>query len=142
MGTILIVAEIQGGKIREASFELITLAASIGGDVKSLVIGSGVGELASDFASKGGGETFVADDGGLADYSVDAYNKTIRAAIEASGASLVLLSNTPQGWDVAPRLAACTPRAGARRLRSRFIPVWMRTPTWDSECPVTAAISR
>jgi len=106
MGTILIVAEIQNGKIRESSFELITLANNIGGDVKSVVIGSGVGDLATDFAGKGGGETYVADDAGLADYSVDAYNKAIRAAVEASGASLVLLSNTPQGWDVAPRLAA------------------------------------
>ena len=106
MGTTLIVAEIQKGAIREASFELVTIANGLGGDVKSVVIGSGVGDLASDFASKGGGETYVIDDAALADYSVDAYNKAIRAAIEASGADLVLLSNTPQGWDVAPRLAA------------------------------------
>ena len=105
MGTILIVAEIQGGKIREASRELVTVANGLGGDVKSVVIGSGVGDLANEFASNGGGETYVADDAALADYSVDAYNKAIRAAAEASGADLVLLSNTPQGWDVAPRLA-------------------------------------
>jgi len=106
MGTTLIVAEIQNGKIREASYELITLANGVGGDVKSLVIGSGVGDAASEFASKGGGETYVADDASLADYSVDAYNAAIRAAVDASGADLVLLSNTPQGWDVAPRVAA------------------------------------
>jgi electron transfer flavoprotein alpha subunit len=106
MGTILIVAEIQNAKIREASYELITLATGVGGDIKSVVIGSGVGDVASDFASKGGGETYVIDDAALANYSVDAYCKAIRAAIEASGADLVLLSNTPQGWDVAPRIAA------------------------------------
>jgi electron transfer flavoprotein alpha subunit len=106
MGTTLIVAEIQKGKIREASFELITAASALGGDVKSVVIGSGVGDLASDFASKGGGETYVVDDAAVANYSVDAFNKAIRAAIDASGADLVLLSNTPLGWDVAPRLAA------------------------------------
>ena len=48
MGTILIVAEIQNGKIRESSFELVTLANNIGGDIKSVVIGSGVSELATD----------------------------------------------------------------------------------------------
>lgn len=106
MGTILIVTEIQGGKIREASQELVAIASGLGGDVKSVVIGSGVGDLASEFASKGGGETYVADDAALANYSVDAYNKVIRAAAEASGADLILVSNTPQGWDVAPRLAA------------------------------------
>mgnify|MGYP000383234115 CR=1 FL=1 len=63
MGTILIVAEIQNAKIREASYELITLATGVGGDIKSVVIGSGVGDVASDFASKGGGETYVIDGG-------------------------------------------------------------------------------
>jgi electron transfer flavoprotein alpha subunit len=106
MGSILIVAEIQNDKIRDSSYELITLANNIGGDVKSVVIGSGVGDLASEFASKGGGETYVADDAALANYSVDAYNKAIRAAVDKSGADLVLFSNTPQGWDVAPRIAA------------------------------------
>lgn len=106
MGTILIVAEIQKDKIREASYELITVANGVGGDIKSVVIGSGVGDLASDFASKGGGETYVVDDAALANYTVDSYSRAIRAAIDASGADLVLLSNTPQGWDVAPRIAA------------------------------------
>ena len=106
MGNILIVAEIQNGQIRECSHELITLAQGLGGTIKSLVIGSGVGDLASDFASKGAGETFVADDAALADYNVDAWNKVIRAAVEAADADVVLLSNTPSGWDVAPRIAA------------------------------------
>ena len=43
----------------------------LGGDVKSLVIGSGVGDLANEFASKGGGETLVVDSGDLANYNVD-----------------------------------------------------------------------
>jgi len=106
MGTILIVAEVANGKIREASLELITLAGKIGGDVKSVVIGSGVGDAASAFAGKGGGETFVVDGPAFANYNVDLWNAAIRAAVDASGADLVLLSNTPQGWDVAPRIAA------------------------------------
>ena len=70
MSSILVVTEIQGGKVREASFELVTLARKLaeasGREVKSLVIGNGVADTASDFAAKGGGETFVADDAGLA----------------------------------------------------------------------------
>jgi len=110
MGNILVVAEIQNGKIREASFELVTLARKLaeasGRGVKSLVIGSGVAELAKAFAAKGGGETLVADDAALANYTVDAWSKTIRAAAEAADADIVLISNTPSGWDVAPRIAA------------------------------------
>jgi electron transfer flavoprotein alpha subunit len=110
MGNILVVSEIQKGKIREASFELLTLAHAVAGQsnrgVKSLVIGSGVGDLASDFAGKGGGETFVVDDDAAANYSVDVWNKAVRAAVEAADADIVLFSNTPTGWDVAPRIAA------------------------------------
>jgi electron transfer flavoprotein alpha subunit len=110
MGNILVVTEIQKGKIREASFELLSLAHDVAGQtsrgVKSLVIGSGVGDLASDFAGKGGGETFVVDDAAAANYSVDVWNKSVRAAVEAADADVVLFSNTPSGWDVAPRVAA------------------------------------
>jgi electron transfer flavoprotein alpha subunit len=110
MANILIVTELQGGKLREASYELITLARAVaessGGETKSLVLGSGVAEVANEFASKGGGETFVVDNEVLADYNVDAWSKSIRAAVDAAGADLILISNTPSGWDVAPRIAA------------------------------------
>lgn len=110
MGSILIVAEIQDGAIREATYELVTMARGIaessGHEVKSLVIGSGVGDLASELASKGGGETLVVDDASAANYSVDTWTAAIRAAVDASGADLVMISNTPTGWDVAPRIAA------------------------------------
>jgi electron transfer flavoprotein alpha subunit len=110
MGSILIVAETQGGAIREATYELVTMARGVadasGRDVKSVLIGSGVGELAAGLASKGGGETLVVDDPAAANYSVDVWTAAIRAAVGASGADLVMISNTPLGWDVAPRIAA------------------------------------
>jgi electron transfer flavoprotein alpha subunit len=106
MSNVLVVTEIQNGQIRESSYELLALAQNLGGTIKSLVIGNGIGEMANEFAAKGGGETFVADDAAFANYNVDAWNKAIRAAVEASGADVILLSNTPSGWDVAPRIAA------------------------------------
>ena len=111
MGNILIVAETTAdGKIREASYELVSFANKVAGEsgrtVHSVVIGSGVADVANEFASKGGGQTHVADDPALANYSVDAWNQVIRAAAEATDADLILISNTPQGWDVGPRLAA------------------------------------
>ena len=110
MGTILVVAEIQKGSIREASYELVAMARGLaesgGHDVNGLVIGSGVGDLASEFAGKGAGKTLVVDDAAAANYNVDIWTSAIKAAAEASGADLVLISNTPSGWDVAPRIAA------------------------------------
>jgi len=110
MGTILVVAEIQGGKIREASYELASIAQKLAAagshQVKSLVAGKGVAALAEDFAKKGGGDVYAVENDALANYCVDSAARAIRAAVDASGAELVLLSNTPSGWDVAPRIAA------------------------------------
>jgi len=110
MGSILIVAEIQGGKIRESSFELAAyaqrIAAATGREVASVVLGKDIANLADDFAKKGGGKVFVADDELLANYCVESANAAVRAAIEASGADVILFANTPNGWDVAPRIAA------------------------------------
>ncbi|MAI80028.1 MAG: electron transfer flavoprotein subunit alpha [Deltaproteobacteria bacterium] len=111
MGHILIVAELNDqGAIREASYELVSVARKLaeetGREARGLVIGSGVADVAAEFASKGAGETLFADDAALANYNSDGFNQAIRAAVEATGADLILISNTPSGWDVAPRLAA------------------------------------
>jgi electron transfer flavoprotein alpha subunit len=110
MGSILIVTEIQNGKIRESSFEVAAfaqdVAAASGRDVKSLVMGNGVSGLAEEFAKKGGGTVYLAEHDALANYSAEAAGAAIKAAIEKSGADLILMSHTPTGWDVAPRIAA------------------------------------
>ena len=85
MGNILIVAELTNdGTIRDASYELVALARKLAEDsgrgTRGLVIGNDIGDTAAEFASRGAGETLDAD--------------------------LVLISNTPTGWDVAPRVAA------------------------------------
>ncbi|MDH5265859.1 MAG: electron transfer flavoprotein subunit alpha/FixB family protein [Myxococcales bacterium] len=110
MGSVLIVAEIQNGRIREASYELASVAQRVGSasgrSVHSLVAGSGVESLAAEFAKRGGGTVHTADHELLANYNAEAHATAIKAAVEASGADLILLSNTPSGWDVAPRIAA------------------------------------
>ena len=73
MGSILIVAEIQRGKVREASLELASFAARLaeasGREVGSVVLGHGVGAAAGEFSKKGGGSVLVADQEALAHYS-------------------------------------------------------------------------
>jgi len=110
MPSILIVTEIQNGKIREASYELASLAQKIAGasgrEVKSLVMGKGVDPQAEEFSKKGGGKVYAADHDLLENNNVEARAIAIRAAIEAAAPNLILFSNTPTGWDVAPRVAA------------------------------------
>ena len=66
-------------------------------EFKPIVIGSGVGDLAGEFASKGAAKTYVVDDAAAENYNVDVWSKAIKAAAEASGADLILISNTPTG---------------------------------------------
>ena len=110
MGSILVVAEIQKGKIREASYELVSFARKIGAatgrEVKSLVMGQGAQAHAEEMAKKGGGEVYLADDAALANYNLDAAFAAVKAAVAAASADVVLLSNTPTGWDLAPRVGA------------------------------------
>jgi len=106
MAKTLIVAEIQKCQLREATLELVGMARKLGGDVASLVIGSGVGGIAEDLSTKGGGKVLVADDPSLANYNVDGWTRAIRKAVDAEKPELVLISNTPIGWDVAGRIAA------------------------------------
>jgi electron transfer flavoprotein alpha subunit len=82
------------------------LAPALGADVKSLILGHGVTAQAEELSKKGGGEVLLADHELLASYGVDAYNRVVRAAIAKLAPDVVLLSNTPSGWDLAPRLAA------------------------------------
>jgi len=110
MGSILIVTEIQGGQIREASYELAAFANEVAGatarDVHSLVVGKGVEALADEFSKKGGGTVHLVEGDVFANHNAEAETAAIKAAIEAASAELVLISNTPSGWDVAPRVAA------------------------------------
>ncbi len=106
MGTILLVAEIQKGKIREATYEMVAFARNSGHDVKSLVMGQGADALAEELSKKGGGEVYLADHELLANYSLDAAHKAVEAAVAAASPQIVLFSNTPTGWDLAPRVAA------------------------------------
>jgi electron transfer flavoprotein alpha subunit len=110
MGSVLIVAEIQGGRVREASYELANVAQQVasasGRQVASLLMGSDIASQAAELAAKGGGTVYLADHAQLANHNAQAETLAIQAAAQACGADLVLLSNTPSGWDVAPRVAA------------------------------------
>jgi electron transfer flavoprotein alpha subunit len=106
MAKTLIVAEIQNGALREATLELVSIARGLGGDVVSLVIGSGIGGAADELAKRGGGRVLKVDGPAFARYTLDAYAAAAKAAIQAESPNLVLISNTPSGWDFAPKLAA------------------------------------
>ena len=106
MPKTLIVGEIQKGELREATLELVAFARKLGGDVVSLVMGSDAANRAEGLAKGGGGKVLAAAHAGLDSYSATGWAQAIRVAVEAESPELILISNTPCGWDVAPKLAA------------------------------------
>jgi electron transfer flavoprotein alpha subunit len=74
--------------------------------VKSVVMGQGIAGPAEQLSKKGGGTVYAVDQPAFENYSAETASAAIRAAVTAGGADVVLISNTPSGWDVAPAIAA------------------------------------
>jgi electron transfer flavoprotein alpha subunit len=104
--------------INRASVELAGIAHEIakqmggaGGEVHGLTVGQGVaGAGAAAGASIGAKKVFVVDADELEQYRPLPHRDAVCAAMEASGAAIVLMPTTASTRDFAPRIAA---RAGA-----------------------------
>jgi electron transfer flavoprotein alpha subunit len=105
--TVLVVVETSEGSAREQSFELLSAAQSLNpGQVHAVLIGFNARSAADVLASHGADIVHVVNDAALNRYSTAGYEASIEAAIEASGASIVLIAGTTSGRDLAPYLAA------------------------------------
>ncbi len=110
MSNVLVFIEQRDGKVRKSSLEALTLgrtlAAKGGGSVAAVVAGSGIAGLAPELAAYGAAKVFLADRPELALYSCEGYTAALDAAATAFAPSVVLVSATSMGKDVAPRFAA------------------------------------
>lgn len=108
--SILLVTEQQGGKWHRMSFEALAAAqaaaAGIDSPLVAAVVGSGVGQLAAELASKRVSEVVAIDSPELAQYSPDGFASALRQAVEQVKPGLVLFPHTYQVRDLAPKLAA------------------------------------
>jgi len=109
MSNVLVVAEIQEGQVAKATLTSVTFArqaaARSGGQVHALVMGSGVGDAATELA-KYVSTVHAADDAALANPMSEAYAQVVKAAVEASGSTVVCMAATAHGKDLMPRAAA------------------------------------
>jgi electron transfer flavoprotein alpha subunit len=110
MSNVLVFIEQRDGKIRKSSLEALTLgrtlAGKTGGALGAAVAGSGIGSLAAELAAYGAAKVFVADRPELQLFSTEGYTAALDAACAAFKPSIVLVSATAMGRDVAPRFAA------------------------------------
>jgi len=109
MSNVLLVAEHAEGKIKDATFELLSLAREIaaagGGSVVTALLGYQMSELAARLARRAG-TVACADHELLAHYTSDGYAPVVAQIARDQKAALVLLTHSSLGWDLAPRLAA------------------------------------
>jgi electron transfer flavoprotein alpha subunit len=110
MSNVLVFIEQRDGKIRKSSLEALTLGHSLskksGGALAAVIAGSGIGSLPGELAPYGAAKVFVADKPELALFSSEGYTAALDAAATAFNPTIVLVSATAMGLDVAARFAA------------------------------------
>jgi electron transfer flavoprotein alpha subunit len=120
MSCILVVADSDNGKLREASLELVALARRLAGEAGVEAVGAVLGAdpagPAQDLAERGGLPVLAVADPLLADYTSDGWTAALAKVVEAKAPALVLALHDARGWDWAPRLAARCDGAPATEL--------------------------
>jgi len=107
---ILIIGEVRGGKLTGATLESISeagrLVAAVGGEVSVGLLGEGVAMLATTAGNYGASTAYVVDDAELAVFRSGPYADAAMACIGAADPTVVLLSNSADGREIATRCAA------------------------------------
>ncbi len=107
--TILVLAEQQQSKLNRVSLETIVAAQSIAKDtgwlVEIAVMGSGIGTIAAELASKNAAKVYAIESPQLAAYTSDAYVHVLKEFLSGRQPKLILMPHTYQVRDFAPRLA-------------------------------------
>jgi electron transfer flavoprotein alpha subunit len=103
-------AEQRGGKLARVSLELLAkgmeLSEKIGGGLVSVLVGSGVENLAPELVSHGADKVYVIDDPRLEHYQNLAYAAAVADLIKEHRPEIFLLGATAIGEDLAPCIAA------------------------------------
>jgi electron transfer flavoprotein alpha subunit len=107
---ILVWVESKEGKIKKASFELLSeagrLATSLNGKVKAFLIGAGVAAGAAELGKYGVTDLYLADDPEFKLYNVERYAHALTEAVGKSQAQVLLATASAAGKDLLPRIAA------------------------------------
>jgi electron transfer flavoprotein alpha subunit len=110
MVSVLVVAEQRENEFRKVTFECLSLGRrlvqSLGGELVTVVLGSGMAEKIPSLGLYGAGKVLTLDHPDLADYDGRSYAKILEQVLKAEQPKVVLLSHSSQGKDLAPRLSA------------------------------------
>jgi len=105
-----VVAEHLHGHLRKGTHELLgegrRLADTLGVELAAVLLGDQVAGLAQDLIGHGADKVYLAQDPALAHYRTGPYTDVLAGMINQHKPEIVLISATPQGRDLAPRVAA------------------------------------
>ena len=108
--SVLVFAEQRGGEFRKVAFETTSqgrrIANALGLELTVAVLGHNVSTLADNLAEYGAGKVLVADHPELANYSTEGYAFVLQQIVNSVSPTLIMLSASAMGRDLAPRLAA------------------------------------
>jgi len=111
---VWVVAEAHDGRLATVTLELLSegrkLAAQLGEDLSLVLLGGDVSGLVADAGAAGAERILLVEDPVLAQYRTGPYTDVISGLINAHKPSVILMGATPQGRDLASRIAA---RVGA-----------------------------
>lgn len=109
MADVMIVGEIIEGKLSASTTEILgaarKLADDLGQNVSAVLLGSGIGDTANEAISFGADKVYTIDNEMFADYTNDAYAGALEKLNAEAAPEIVLMGQTSNGMDLAPRLA-------------------------------------
>jgi electron transfer flavoprotein alpha subunit len=109
MGNILVVGEHSDGALRKFSLPTVAFAHKLaelaGGDVIGLILGSGAGAVAEEFAQYGFSKVIYVDGASYGGFLAESYAPAVAEVAKAVGATTVAGPASTQGKDYLPRLA-------------------------------------
>ncbi|PKK84701.1 MAG: electron transfer flavoprotein subunit alpha [candidate division Zixibacteria bacterium HGW-Zixibacteria-1] len=103
---VLTVAEQKDGKLSNISFELISVAKKVGGEIMTACLGDAAETLAGTLVSHGGGKVLTVSNPALKYYNDEIYARVITAMIKKYQPQLVIGPATFYGKALLARLAA------------------------------------
>ncbi len=106
MTKTLVLAETSGSALKKTTLSAIAFARSAGLPFDILVLGSGVSAAAEELRGYGADAVLVADSPSLANYVGELYVPTVAQAVAGGGHSVVVVTASSYGKDLAPRVAA------------------------------------
>ncbi len=109
-GEVWVYIQKQENKVAEASLEVLgkakELAQKLGVSVSGILLGERVSSLADDVISFGADRVYVLESPLLNHYTTTAYAKAVCSLVQKEEPSIFLVAATPQGRDLAPRVAS------------------------------------